>query len=232
MSKSIYFTKDEFDPEKFDGLMALSIWQIEEIKKKTPKSAIEILTDEHGREYKSVKGHYLKKKLNIIFGWNWDFEIISKEYFRVSKEALVHGRLTARSQSHTFKREQFGKFNLNIKVDKQGSKTTFYPDNIGNAYKAAATDCLKKCTSEIGICWDVYGQPWPEPIKEPIAKQGDYDEQKVTERIIHFLDKATNIEGIDQIIKVFEETDELTKDHYTLIEEYKTKLTPNSFESK
>ena len=40
--------------------------QINELRRVTPKNEIETKTDENGIKYKSVKGSYVKKKMNLF----------------------------------------------------------------------------------------------------------------------------------------------------------------------
>jgi hypothetical protein len=83
-----------------------------------------------------------------MFGWDWDFEIL--EQLILHGEAIVKGRLTCRVGNKTIIKTQFGNKDVMCK------KGTDIPLSIGNDLKAAATDCLKKCASELGIASDVY----------------------------------------------------------------------------
>jgi hypothetical protein len=93
---------------------------------------------------------YVKKILNYVFGWNWDFEV--KEHGQEGDSLFVLGRLTVRGGGATIFKEQFGRADLKKKKDGTG-----YLD-FGNDLKAAATDALKKCASEFGIASDIYGK--------------------------------------------------------------------------
>ena len=47
-------------------------------------------------------------------------------------------------------------------------KNTKIPLDIGNDFKAAATDALKKCASELGIASDIYGKNEFREIEKPL----------------------------------------------------------------
>jgi hypothetical protein len=99
-----------------------------------------------------VTGVYVKKALNYVFGWMWDFNIVDKG--REGDLVWVQGRLTIKNKSgkEMIVKEQFGRADIKFL---RGTKT---PVDYGNDLKAAATDALKKCASELGIASDVYGK--------------------------------------------------------------------------
>ena len=112
-----------------------------------------------GGEYTYVTGSYIKKVLNMVFGWDWDFEIADQLVNMDYKQVVVKGRLTVRVGSREVVKEQFGR--ADIKFRKQTTKElerqdTKVPVDVGNDMKAAATDALKKCASELGIASDIY----------------------------------------------------------------------------
>ena len=93
----------------------------------------------------------------MLFGWNWDFEIISEQILTEAGEVIVKGKLTCRSNGNTIVKMQYGNKDIMFK------KGTQIPLSIGNDLKAAATDALKKCAAEIGIAQDVYA---PQDFKD------------------------------------------------------------------
>lgn len=194
----------------FKGIL-LTEEQIKLINRRTPESEVTIKIDEGGNEYKSVKASYIKKMLNLIFDFDYDFEIITKEYFAASKEVLVHGKLTFRSNGKTSLKEQFGGFRTVTQTETSGSRTTTAPLNLVSCFKAAATDALKKCASEIGLCWDIYGHDKPEPKqKDLLINAANNDELKISERLIHFLSRTDNKDSFDSVIETFKESEEIT----------------------
>ncbi len=121
-----------------------------------------------GGKWTYVTGTYVKKCLNLVFGWDWDFEIIEHEYSLEFKQAIVKGRLTVRSQGKRIVKMQFGR--QDIKFRKDDPKM---PLDLGNDLKGATTDSLKKCASELGIASDIYA---PNEYKEiSIIEEKDWD---------------------------------------------------------
>lgn len=132
---------------------SLNALQLKQILKRTPDVYIKERPARGGGKWKYVTGGYIKKCLNLMFGWDWDFEIISEQI--QFDEAIVKGKLTCRSNGKTITKMQYGNKDIMYKKepDKNGNRL---PLSIGNDLKAAATDCLKKCASEIGIAADIY----------------------------------------------------------------------------
>jgi len=97
------------------------------------------------KSFSYVTGGYIKKCLNLMWGWNWSFEIISEQV--IEGHVVVKGKLTCADGKIV--KMQYG--SKEIEKDKDGKAI-----DIGFDFKAAATDCLKKCASEIGIAADIY----------------------------------------------------------------------------
>lgn len=142
------------------GETPLTDQQVLLINEPTPDTEIEIKKDEDGNTYKSVKSYYIKKRLNLIFGFNWRLKVLRSEYYANAGEVVVHGKLILHTKGGDIVREQFGK--ATVEYSKKAQRTSAAPSNLGNAFKAAASDCLKKCASEIGIAFDIYNQDRPE----------------------------------------------------------------------
>ena len=127
--------------------------QLKFILKRTPEQYIKERPAKGGGKWQYVTGGYVKKCLNLMFGWDWDFEILEDKILH--DEAIVKGRLTCRSNGKTIIKTQYG--NKDVIYRKQTDPTQpRIPLSIGNDLKAAATDCLKKCAAEIGIAADIY----------------------------------------------------------------------------
>ncbi len=130
--------------------LILSVEQLNTVIGKTPKKAIKTRKAKGGGTWDYVSGSYMKKQLNMLFGWNWDFEIMSEQILIEAGEVVVKGKLTCRSNGNTIVKMQYGNKDIMFR-----SGTT-KPLSIGNDLKAAATDALKKCASELGIAQDIY----------------------------------------------------------------------------
>lgn len=173
--------------------------QILQINEPTPESEIEIKKDSKGREYKSVRAAYVKRRVNLIFGFGHSFQVIEKEHLIKSNEVSVLGRLSILTKHGTIIREQFGKHSLltSDAASKNFKGITY--SNLGNGFKSAATDSFKKCASEFGICWDVYDQDLPdvEPEETDPTENLTQDQIKTHERLDHFLLKQKTIAGVE-----------------------------------
>lgn len=167
--------------------------QLKHILQKTPDKYVKKRPAKGGGQWDYVSGGYVKKCLNLMFGWDWDFEIIDEKVLH--GEAIVKGKLTCRSNGKTIVKMQFGNKDVIYKKapDKDGN---LVPLSIGNDLKAAATDCLKKCAAEIGIAADIYNKE-------------DFKEVKVD----------TNIVDVNELKELFElKKDSLTEEEIIHIE--------------
>jgi len=129
---------------------ALNSNQLGRLLKQTPAKYVKQRPAKGGGTWDYVTGGYVRKCLNLMFGWDWSFEIV--EQMVLHGEAIVKGKLTCNSNGKTIVKMQFGNKDIMMK------KGTEIPLSIGNDLKAAATDCLKKCAAEIGIAADIYNK--------------------------------------------------------------------------
>jgi len=129
---------------------ALNSNQLGRLLKETPKKYVKQRPAKGGGTWDYVTGGYVRKCLNLMFGWDWSFEIV--EQMVLHGEAIVKGKLTCNSNGKTIVKMQFGNKDIMMK------RGTEIPLSIGNDLKAAATDCLKKCAAEIGIAADIYNK--------------------------------------------------------------------------
>ena len=80
--------------------------QLQQLLKKTPEKYIRSRPAKGGGNWDYVTGGYVKKVLNLLFGWNWDFEIIDQQI--LEGEVIVRGRLTCRTNGNTIVKMQYG----------------------------------------------------------------------------------------------------------------------------
>jgi hypothetical protein len=191
---------------------SLSTEQILHIMQRTPKQHVYQRRAKGGGNWDFVTGTYVKKVLNYCFGWLWDFEI--KEHGIEQGTVWVLGRLTIKNTElkPMVVKEQFGRADIKFKKD---SKEML---DFGNDLKAAATDALKKCASELGIASDVYGaQEFREIKAEDYIPDNSQSFRKIMESISK-LDKEKQKESCQKIIEnpPFELTKEM-KDELDLI---------------
>lgn len=167
--------------------------QLEVLLKKTPPAYVKQRPAKGGGTWDYVTGGYVKKSLNLLFGWDWDFEIVDERIEIQAKEVIVKGRLTCRTNGRTIVKMQYGNKDI---IFKRGTEI---PLSIGNDLKAAATDCLKKCAAEIGIAADIYNKDdfrevqvvSEENLKEAIEAKF----KAVRDRL-----KPEDVEAIEQVI--------------------------------
>lgn len=141
---------------------ALNPNQLDFILKKTPQKYIKKRPAKGGGTWDYVSVSYVEKCLNMMFGFDWDFEVIDEKVLLDAGEVVVKGKLTCRSNGKVITKMQFGNKDIAFKRD---SKT---PLSIGNDLKSASSDALKKCASLIGIAKDVYSK---EDFKEVIIQE-------------------------------------------------------------
>lgn len=153
---------------------SLNAHQLALILKKTPKQYVKQRTAKGGGTWDYVSGGYIKKCLNLMFGWDWDFEILDD---KISfGEVVVKGKLTCRGNGKSIVKTQYGNKEIIFKTEKvfnpdgtpkmvekynkqvQETRPSQQPLSIGNDFKSAATDCLKKCAAELGIAADIYNK--------------------------------------------------------------------------
>ena len=149
--------------------------QVLQIFQQTPPQHVKTRPGKGGGQWSFVTGVYIKKVLNYVFGWLWDFQIIDKG--REGDQVWVQGRLTIKNEKlePIVIKEQFG--GADVKFKKGTKHMLDYPNDL----KAASTDALKKCASEIGIANDIYGADEFRGIQEPAPKQAVQIKEKKVE---------------------------------------------------
>lgn len=184
--------------------------QLAQILKKTPTKYLRTRPAKGGGTWEYVTGGYVKKCLNLLFGFDWDFEILDEKILH--GEAIVKGRLTCRSNGKTISKMQFG--NKDIMYRKQNAEeiskgSERVPLSIGNDLKAASTDCLKKCASEIGIAADIYNK---EEFREVLVGT-DKDFDSIHAEIVKLFSEKQDLipkEDIEHIERIIENKEQLS----------------------
>lgn len=223
-SKALVKTKKAKEAQKKLMLAPsfLKVQQLLHILQKTPKQHIYTRPGKpSSMEWEYVTGTYVKKILNYVFGWLWDFEVV--EHGEKGDLIWVLGKLTVKDKKGlTISKTQFGRADIKFQKGKP-HKPEFMVD-FGNDLKAATTDALKKCASEFGIASDIYGKNEFKEVKLEATKIGGQavnklfageKEKKMIERLCKELgaddpDKAYDLvkklTGVDLILN------NLTKD--------------------
>lgn len=178
----------------------LNLDQLKIITSKTPDIHVRKRPAKGGGQWDYVSGGYIKRCLNYMFGWDWDFEIVAETIY--TEEVVVKGRLTCRSGGRTIVKMQYGNKDIIYKreLSKNGDRV---PLSIGNDMKSAATDALKKCAAEIGIAADIYNKQ----DFEQLNVVGEADLLSIEEQIENLFEfkkeglTPTQVENIERIIK-------------------------------
>lgn len=188
---------------------------------KTPAKFIKERPAKGGGKWNYVSGTYIKKVLNLIFGWDWDFEIVDHIIDIKAAQVIVKGKLTCRVNGRTIVKMQFGRQDLKFKneylkddngksvLDNNGRAKKFKTDiplDLGNDLKGATTDALKKCSAELGIAADVYA---PEEFK-----QIEVIETRSIEEMKTMCDFCENKEDLQSLY------DSFSKQEKTIINDY------------
>lgn len=143
------------------SLLAVDEAQQAILTQTTPDHAIKTRIGRGGKTLSYVSHDWVTRQLNNAFNWQWSFEI--KSYLLLPPEnpteVIVNGRLTVITPKGNLTKEQFG--GSDIKRTKQGDIIS-----IADDLKGAASDCLKKCASLLGLALDLYGDT---PTEEEVA---------------------------------------------------------------
>ena len=171
---------------------SLNAQQLKQLLKKTPERYVHKRPAKGGGSWDYVTGGYVKKVLNLMFGWDWDFEIMDEKI--IHGEAVVKGRLTCRTNGRTIVKMQYGNKDI---MTKRGSNE---PLSIGNDLKAAATDALKKCAAEIGIAADIYNKMDFNEVNVHVPQSRDWKAE---------LEAENSITGLNEIWRQMSENEQV-----------------------
>lgn len=163
---------------------ALNGFQVQMLLKRTPQHFVKERPAKGGGKWKFVSAGYVKKCLNIMFGWDWDFEVISEQI--LFNQVLVKGKLTCRTNGKEIVKMQFGKKEI---VYKKGTQD---PLDIGNDFKAASSDALKKCAAELGIAADIYNADEFKEVNLDLSEEKTLEERKFESEKQRLKDAITN----------------------------------------
>lgn len=150
-----------------------------------------------GGQWTFVKVGYVRQVLDSVFGFDWSFDIetSASEAFDIADRTgfvVLKGTLTGNvvddtNRIRTVKKTQFGRAEVKI------NKTTGKPLDFGNDLKAAASDCLKKCASLLGVASDIYDG---EDFIEVIITDAKTDRTKQTEKKVQEVKRALIAEEV------------------------------------
>ena len=187
---------------------SLNASQLALLLKKTPKQYVHTRPAKGGGTWDYVSGGYVRKVLNLMFGWDWDFEVVSEQV--VGKQVIVKGKLTCRVNGRQIVKMQFGCKEV---ICRSGTET---PLNLGNDFKAAATDALKKCAAELGIAADIYNK---QDFKEITVNTQSIDQVNDLTEVKRITDFIADAKTPELLVTVYDSVQ-----HYGLVKIYDAKL--------
>ena len=172
---------------------SLNAKQLQLLLKKTPSQYVRQRPAKGGGVWHYVSGAYVRKVLNLMFGWDWDFEVLSEMI--QGNQVIVKGKLTCRVNGKSIIKTQFGCKEIMMR------KGTNEPLNLGNDFKSATTDALKKCSAELGIAGDIYGKDEFKEIDviQEVTSAEEIHNSKEKERVEKHIINANTIESLMQV---------------------------------
>lgn len=172
---------------------SLNAKQLQLLLKKTPSQYVRQRPAKGGGVWHYVSGAYVRKVLNLMFGWDWDFEVLSEMI--QGNQVIVKGKLTCRVNGKAIVKTQFGCKEIMMR------KGTNEPLNLGNDFKSATTDALKKCSAEIGIAGDIYGKDEFKEIDviQDTLSADEVHNSKEKERVEKHIINANTIDTLMQV---------------------------------
>lgn len=151
------------------------------ISQQTPPKEIRTRKGRGGMVFKYTDGAYVIRTLNEALGHNWDFEADNEqiiEWQGVPFEVRCRGRLTVRLNGQAVTKVQYGSQIIEFIKERDGKIVA--PVSIGDCFKGAATDAMKKCASLLGVALDLYDSDYKaenyvdgEAEQEPRAMTAD-----------------------------------------------------------
>lgn len=171
--------------------------QIQKLWNSTPKRFKYKRPAKGGGEWDYVKVSYVRKVLDSVFGFDWDFDIETSlaeafEVAKLTKMCVVKGTITARvvddsGRIREIKKTQFGRSDIKFRKDNPDQ-----PLDFGNDMKGATSDCLKKCASLFGVAADIYET---EDFIEITISGADAEKKKTVDKKVAEAKKALETGG-------------------------------------
>lgn len=172
--------------------------QVQKIFNSTPRKYKYKRPAKGGGEWTYVKASYVRRVLDSVFGFNWDFirkttdtELLG--YLQLGlKQVVIHGEIIGRVKvdGQWIELRKSGTGRADIKYRK-GSQD---PLDFGNDIKAAESDAMKKAASRFGIAQDVYEADEFQEINI-VGADDNSDRSKNKQRLIAEAEKELHAEG-------------------------------------
>jgi len=152
------------------------------LKAPTPPEVIEERKIRGGGMVSYIPGSWFIERMNEIFGFLWDYEVIHEE--RDKDQIVAKGQVTVRIPGYTLTRKSPDGMEESFKVDGIAIRKTQFGGSdvkkksgtgevmdLADDYKAAGTDAFKKCCTLLGLGLDVYSSREESNTKGGPSKQ-------------------------------------------------------------
>lgn len=167
---------------------------LEKLAEPFPPACIKQREGRKGKMLDYVEAHKIVQRLNEAFAGLWNFQVLERE--RMDKEVIVLGELSAEGTT----KQQFGSSDITF------AKGTQELVSLGDDYKAAASDALKKCAAMYGVALYLYEN---NKSQKPAERKKSASNGRVAEQQHKAIVKLFNLMGIGE-----EQIDSHLKEHY------------------
>lgn len=156
---------------------------LEKLAEPFPPECIKQREGRRGQVLDYVEAHKVVQRLNEAFAGLWNFQVLERE--RTDKEVIVLGELSAEGTT----KQQFGSSDITF------AKGTQELVSLGDDYKAAASDALKKCAAMYGVALYLYENKKPQ---KPAGKQKSAGNGRVVEQQKKAIARLFSLLGISE----------------------------------
>ncbi len=146
------------------------------IERKLEPSSIKQRATTYGKTLDYIEGHTVIALLNEAFDYAWSFEIVSSEVVQGHDYKPPRGGATKPGHKYV---KVLGRLRIpgisteEVIKEQYGTKQMFGATDVQEtAFKAAATDALKKCATLVGIGAQLYSDPPSEEDVETPTTSG------------------------------------------------------------
>ena len=183
--------------------------QVQAMLEKTPTEFIKSRKGKGGKMFSYVTGHYMHAKLDFVTGRMYSYKIIKQEI--LGEFVVTLGQLDLldpTSKQVIITRMQNGTKAIAFMKDKPHVPENYV--DIGNDFKASATDAFKKCCADLGIARDVYAttETFEEGFEASTPKQSVATTPEQLEVMVqNAITKCNNIEQLMDIDEKLQASD-------------------------
>jgi len=142
------YMPDELTKPLYDKWQAIGIPERLIMLQRTDSTYVEERKGRGNKTYSYVKGSYMVQCANMAFGFAWTCQV--QQWERTATEVICMGYIEATIGTQLVRKYAVGQQDI---AYPQGSNI---PICLGDNYKAAQTDMIKKGLSYFGIAKDVY----------------------------------------------------------------------------